>query len=51
MKKVFTIEYENDEQDYRYFKQRFMDAGADEKLAQRLAQKYAKYIKYECESF
>jgi hypothetical protein len=49
--KTFTVEYEDNDLDYRYFKQRFMDAGADEKTAQKLANEYAKHIKCECESF
>jgi hypothetical protein len=49
--KTFTIEYENDELDYRFLKQRFIDAGADEKTAQSLASEYSKHLQCEYESF
>jgi hypothetical protein len=51
MKKIFTVEYEEGALNYQVIKALFLMQGADEKIAQRLANEYAKHFQCEIESF
>jgi hypothetical protein len=48
--KTFTVEYEDNELEYRVLKELFLTMGVSEKEAQQLANAYAKYIRIETES-
>lgn len=49
--KTFTVEYEDNELEYRVLKELFLMRGSDEKMAQRLAHEYAKHFKVEVAAF
>jgi len=49
--KTFTVDYEENELEYRVLKELFLTLGVSEALAQKLAWEYSKHIRNEVESF